>query len=133
MSASASRDSLPLAVAVVVPEGGQDALWHYPANGNTAVVAQEVTPGRGNAAKGFAVLFVFVVVIVASAMLMIAGSSDIEPFTESEPFAASCEEGNLEESLRALDASVVTDLDCEGTLGTISTELGKFTALTSLR
>jgi hypothetical protein len=135
VSSSTARDSLPLAVAVVVPEGDQDALRHYPASGNNAVVvAQEVTPPPSTTTKACAALVIFFIA-VGSVMLVFAGSPDYpssEPFT-SPPIQYHGCEGNLEESLRALDASVVTDLDCEGPLGKISTELGKFTALTSLR
>jgi hypothetical protein len=85
VSASTSRDSLPLAVAVVVPKDDQDALRHYPANGNNAGVAQEVSPGRSTATKGCAALVAVVVVVVASVMLVFTGSPDTP---SSEPFTA---------------------------------------------
>jgi hypothetical protein len=158
MSGDPSGASLPLAVAVVVPKDGDDALEQY-ADGTSVGEPARVTPRRSTATKVCAAVTVLGVVAAVAGFLFFgpAGSTNATPSPAASPLTTSpaasppttsptvlpsasptqapfptCE-GDLEQFLSTLDSSSTINLNCDGVQGAISTELGRFTMLTSLR
>jgi hypothetical protein len=148
MSASLSRDSLPIAVAVVVPESDEDVLQHYATGIIDAVptALAEDGPAPADAAVQicvglFGAAFVVFIVFINGGFSTTTDEyyeyepsytpSPYFPYTSS-PITFSCSSG-FDKYLSTLDASSTEELECYYTRGTIPTTLGQFTALTNLQ
>jgi hypothetical protein len=135
-----SRESAPLAVAIVVPDVGENALDHY---GDESIPVARVDGSEATTADSvpmFLRLGLGAIVLIATVSLMLTKgdtSRDASPIYEwterpTSPGASDCESGILDH-LKYLSHHGWSSLDCFDYDGTIPTQIGLYSStLTSI-